>query len=341
MRIMQVITLSSVGGAQRVVSTLANSMCEENEVMVISNSGGVLWGQLDDRVIRFEIPSLCRSISPLSDLRTIFALRKLYKQFKPDIIHLHSSKAGILGRIAFPKEKIVYTVHGFDSIRIAYRHFLPIEKIMKSRAKAIVGVSRYDYLNLKAEGISKNTYIVYNGVDKIGYDSSLKLPFHNTKKNILAISRANPPKNFKLFREIAIKLPQYNFIWIGGMMQNITLPPNLICMGEIVDASKYFTLCDLSILTSNYEGLPMSIIEAMSVGKPIVASNVGGISEIVIDGVTGYAVENSADLFVEKILAILSNDKLYDEMVHNTVKLVGDKLTADIMVQGYLDIYNR
>ncbi len=338
---MQVITLSSVGGAQRVLSTLANSMCGDNEVMVVSTGKGVLWGQLDDRVVKVVIPTLCRSISPLNDLRTIFALRKIYRQFKPDIIHLHSSKVGIIGRIAFPKDKIIYTVHGFDSVRIAYRYYLPIEKLMKNRAKAIVAVSSYDYLNLKAEGICENTSIVYNGVDKIDRDSTIKLPFNNSKKNILVVSRSKPPKNFNLFRDIAMQLPQYNFIWIGSKGTNSSVPENLVCMGEIINASRYFALCDLSILTSDYEGLPMSIIEAMSFGVPVVASNVGGVSEIVIDGITGYTVENCVDLFVKKILLILTNDKLYEEMSHNTVKLVREKLTADIMVREYLDIYNR
>ena len=341
MRILQVITLSSVGGAQRVVSTLANSMCCDNEVMVVSSGDGYMWRELDDRVTKVKIPTLFRDVSTLNDLRTIFALRKIYRKFKPDIIHLHSSKIGILGRIAFPKDKIVYTVHGFDSIRIAYRLFLPLEKVMKSRAKVIVGVSNYDYLNLKAEGIYKNIATVYNGVHKICLDRSIKLPFHNSKRNILSISRSEPPKDFTLFIDIAKKLPQYNFTWIGSQIPTVEYPDNMICMGEVFNASRYFALCDLCILTSMYEGLPMSIVEAMSVGKPVVASNVGGISEIVIDGVTGFTVENCVDTFVEKIQLIMTDDELYAKMAVNSAKLVESKLTADIMINGYLNLYNR
>jgi glycogen synthase len=100
----------------------------------------------------------------VNDVLTLLCFWKLYLQYKPDIIHLHSSKAGILGRLAFPKSKIVYTVHGFDSIRLAYRKFLPLERFLQRRCKAIVGVSHYDENNLKDEHITHNIVCVYNGI---------------------------------------------------------------------------------------------------------------------------------------------------------------------------------
>lgn len=145
MKILQVITLSELGGAQSVVVNLANSLAQEHEVTVVAGTGdGKMWLSLNPFVKHECIPSLQRALSPLNEVKTIWALRKLYRKYKPDIIHLHSSKVGVLGRIAFPKSKIIYTVHGFDSIRIAYRKYLPLEKVLQYQCSAIVGVSNYD-----------------------------------------------------------------------------------------------------------------------------------------------------------------------------------------------------
>ena len=144
MRILQVITLCELGGAQSVVINLANKLSENHEVIVAAGEGdGKMFTMLNDRVKQERLPHLLRALSPKNDMLTIFDMRKLYNKYKPDIIQLHSSKAGMLGRIAFPTKKVVYTVHGFDSIRLAYRKFLPIEMdvmkiiefVMRQKAK--------------------------------------------------------------------------------------------------------------------------------------------------------------------------------------------------------------
>ena len=82
-------------------------------------------------------------------------------------------------------------------------------------------------------------------------------------------------------------------------------------MGNIPNAGMYNSIADLFLLPSNYEGLPMVILEAMSFGKPVVASDVGGISEIVTNDWNGYALRNEASLFAEKIKYILENEEVY------------------------------
>ena len=110
-------------------------------------------------------------------------------------------------------------------------------------------------------------------------------------------------------------------------------------MGNLPNAGAYNQFVDLFILPSNYEGLPMVIIEAMSFGKPIVASNVGGISEIVNDGYNGYALENNASLFVDKIKFILENKSVYESFSINSKNKYTQELTADIMTERYLKLY--
>jgi glycosyltransferase involved in cell wall biosynthesis len=165
MKIFQIVTLSELGGAQSVVANLSNALSKEHEVIVIAGEGdGKMFQLLGENIKTIKLESLRRKISPINELLTIIAFSKLYLKYKPDIIHLHSSKVGILGRLVFPKSKIIYTVHGFDSIRLAYRKFLPIERLLQRRCRAIVAVSHYDEKNLKMERITCNVKCIYNGI---------------------------------------------------------------------------------------------------------------------------------------------------------------------------------
>ena len=196
MKILQVITQSELGGAQTVVVQLANNLSKEHDVVLVAGQGdGKMWDMVDDKVVRESCPHLQRSISLKDDFLAAIELRRLYKKYNPDIIHLHSSKAGTLGRIVFPSKKIVYTVHGFDSIRLAFRKFLPIEKCLQYFCKAVVGVSKYDEMNLISEGIKNNVSTVYNGISVPNCSNiSDREVFNEGKKIILAIARVFPQK---------------------------------------------------------------------------------------------------------------------------------------------------
>jgi glycosyltransferase involved in cell wall biosynthesis len=208
MKILQVITQSELGGAQTVVVQLANNLSKEHQVILVAGQGdGKMWDMVDDKVIRENCPHLQRSISLKNDLLAAIELRKLYNKYKPDIIHLHSSKAGTLGRIVFPLKKTVYTVHGFDSVRLAFRKFLPIERFLQYFCKAVVGVSKYDEKNLLAEGIKNNVSTVYNGISvpdcsQIG-DIEV---FNQNKKVVLTIARVFPQKKKKRLKRTYCRL---------------------------------------------------------------------------------------------------------------------------------------
>ena len=346
MKILQVITQSELGGAQTVVVQLANNLSRDHEVVLAAGQGdGKMWSMVNDQVIKEDCPHLQRSISLKNDLLAAIELRRLYKKYKPDVIHLHSSKAGTLGRIVFPSKKTVYTVHGFDSVRLAFKQFLPIERFLQYFCKAVVGVSKYDEKNLLTEGIKNNVSTVYNGISipDCSQISDIKA-FNQDKKIVLAIARVSPPKKTDLFVDVARLLPQYNFVWIGNQREVTEfgeLPENCYFLGNIPNAGAYCSKADLVMLPSNYEGLPMVILEAMCFAKPVVASDVGGIGEIVRNEVNGYVLENDAHLFSEKIHRILENEELYLKFSQNSFDIFQNELTIDIMVRGYLDIYNR
>lgn len=341
MKILQLITLSELGGAQSVVVNLANSLSKEHKVIVAAGEGdGKMWKGLNENIQKVHIKHLKRTLSPISDFLTLLSFVRLYYKYNPDIIHLHSSKAGMLGRIAFPSKKIIYTVHGFDSIRLAYRKFLPIERFMQYACKAIVGVSHYDENSLRLEGIIHNVHCIYNGIDYIQADKRLSFQLtQKCKKIILCIARLSPPKDSNLFMLVAKLLPDYAFVWIGNQYEVREHPDNVYFLGNIPNAGMYNSIADLFILPSNYEGLPMVILEAMSFGKPVVASNVGGICEIIENGVNGYTVDNTAESFADKIEYILEHEDVYKLFSRNALKRFNADLTVDKMVNAYLNIY--
>lgn len=344
MKILQVITRSELGGAQTVVVQLANRLSDEHDVVLVAGEGdGKMWEMVSPRVTCVRSRYLQRALSPVKDIRAALELRRIYRKHRLDVVHLHSSKAGTLGRLVFPTKKVVYTVHGFDSIRLAFRKFMPVERILQRACSAIVAVSNYDEKNLHNEGIIHNVSTIYNGITTPDSNSVERLNIaNNYKKIVLSIARVNPPKEPKIFIETARLLPQYGFIWIGNQesVEHLgDIPANCHFLGNIVNAGAYCAQADLFMLPSNYEGLPMVIIEAMSCGVPVVASDVGGVSEIVRNDINGYTLPNRAELFAEKIETILSNENLYARMSKNALEIFERELTIDKMVEGYMAVY--
>lgn len=351
MKILHIITNTELGGAQKVCIELCRcAVADGNSVAVASMAGGYLWEQLPESVLQFKLKNMVKSIKPKKDIFVFFELKKFIKQFKPDIIHLHSSKAGVLGRlVAFPHcRKVVYTVHGFDSIRLKYRVFLPLEKILQNFCGAIVGVSDYDNKNLKSEKIIKNVSTVYNGIDEKSIVPSSQFPVKTDKKTVMTIARISPPKKIQMFLEVAEKLPDYQFIWFGGspeysaeeLSSIYKIPENVNLLGDVPSASSYIHFCDLFVLFSNFEGLPMTIIEAMSQKKAVVASNVGGIYELVDDS-NGRLIKNDVDTACKVIKRILDDDNLRTDMAEKSYEKFKRAFTLEKMWAGYKSIYEK
>ncbi|MGI5084575.1 glycosyltransferase [Treponema putidum] len=352
MKILHIITNTELGGAQTVCISLANMASDEkNTVAVASMEGGYLWDNLSSSVIQFKIKNMIKPISLLPDLKCYFELKKVINEFSPDIIHLHSSKAGTLGRLAGFKyrKKIIYTVHGFDSIRLHHRFFLPIERFLQRFCAAIVAVSKYDEKKLYKEKITKNIKMIYNGISLISADS-LK-PFDSSlyKKVIMTIARISRQKRFQSFLSVASdpSMKDYLFVWVGGsadksmdeIKKEYSIPSNVFLLGDYPDASSLLPYCDLFVLFSNYEGLPMTIIEAMAQKKAIVASNVGGIPELV-DVANGALIKTDDDA-VKAISNILQDDNKKAKMEKASFKKFSKFFTLDIMWENYRNLYKE
>ncbi|MFV0468775.1 MAG: glycosyltransferase [Dysgonomonas sp.] len=352
MKIFQVITVSEYGGAQSVVASILEEFGKDtnNQLYVLYGGEGEAWQQLGPHIKRLRLCKHRKQIS-LQDLFLLFRLYYYRLKYRPDIVHLHSSKMGLLGRIAFNKKSIVYTVHGFDSIRKAFRKYLILEKLFKNRAASIVAVSKYDVDCLNEEGIHSNVKMIYNGLQDYSkkelVTEGLELPIQSQleairieyQKVIMCISRISKQKKFDLFLEISDKMPQNAFVWIGNKDKVDDLSSNVYCLGECHSAHRCLNYADIFILPSNYEGMPVSVIEALSYGKPVVASAVGGLTEM-LDGKNGFAVKNDASSFADGINYTLSSDAVYAAMSANARKAYLGNFTIEKMISGYKEIYD-
>lgn len=355
MKIFQIITVSEYGGAQSVVANLLSEMNkdEDKQLFVLSGGNGEAWSHLDKRIKKIKLENHRKKIS-WRDLILLIKLLYYRIKYNPDIVHLHSSKIGILGRIIFPKRKVIYTMHGFDSVRKAYSKFTIIEQMVKNRAAYIVPVSQYDAICLAEVGIKRNLKVIYNGQQDY-YLTDTKSNTNNLPpelieklsltrklypKIVMCIARISPQKKFDLFIKIAEKMPQYAFVWIGNKDEMHGLPANVFCLGEYHSAHQCLSFSDVFILPTNYEGLPISIIEALEYGKPVVASAVGGITEM-LDGENGFAVENNVDLFQDKINYILQSEQTYSAMSAKARQSYLHNYTIDKMISEYKILYSN
>lgn len=350
MKILHIISDTVLGGAQKVLIDLANSASiDGNDVAVAAMQGGYLWEQLNPAVKQFPLKNMLKKIN-LKDFFVLGELKKIRKEFKPDIIHLHTTKPGVLGRIAFKKDKnhIVYTIHGFDVVRTEHRKFLPVEKFFQKYTGATVPVSKYDEKNLIGEKITKNLHTIYNGIDENLIKKAKNFPIKiKESKIILTIARISPQKKFDMFLEVAKEFQSKDtaFIWIGGstektieqIKKEYNVPQNVYLLGDVPNASDYINLCDIFVLFSNFEGLPMSIIEAMCQKKAVVASNVGGICELV-DSSNGALIHSNEEA-VKEISNLLSDKNLLAQKNAASYEKYLKNFTLNEMWKNYKKLY--
>jgi glycosyltransferase involved in cell wall biosynthesis len=341
MKILYVITLANFGGAQNIVKDIANHLCADDDIIIATGEEGPMLKAIDDHVKKIVLKHLGRSIHPLKDIRAFFELRKLYRKEKPDLVHLFSSKGLVLGSLVFPSKRIIWSINGFDSLRKKYRKFLFILKLVKNRNRAICVESKYDEQNMIKEGFAKdNMYVIRNGADPCQVVPDVAINgTEKYRKVVMNIARIAPQKRFESFVEIAKMLPQYAFVWIGADKDYNNLPPNLFCLKGESNAKRYLQLADIFVLPTNYEGIPLAIVEALSYSKPVVASDVGGISEIVLNGQNGYVLKNDNQLFVHKIKYILENEATYQQFSKKSLEIFQSKLTKKVALAGYKKVY--
>lgn len=333
MKILYCITSASWGGAQlHVLELCADQLKRGNEVIfIVGNEGPLL-----DKVKKLKglkiifLPSLVREINPINDMKAIIELRKIIKKESPDIVHLHSSKAGVVGRIAAiglrKRVKVIFTVHGWaftDGVSSTLKKHLyrKIEKSVARFTDLFICVSNYDAKIGKRDGVlnnKSNVVVIHNG-SPLPQQNAVNYSIHSPIRLVM-IARFSHQKDQKTLINAVAKLPKsdYRLTFVGDgetlntnkkIVSNLNLNKNIKFVGFKDDVSKELIENDVYILSTHYEGLPISIIEAMSYGLPILATDVGGNSEMVINNINGFLFSSEEQL-VDKLKYIIKNKNL-------------------------------
>lgn len=303
----------------------------------------------DDSVKFVKVENFTRSINPIKDIKAFFEVKKIIKQENPNIIHLHSSKAGFIGRFATngKKIKMLYNPHGFsflmqNSSKLKRIIYWIIEKIVAMRKCTIVGCSEGEYK--EALKLTSNSICINNGVDveklekEINQFIEKKVDFNNLK--ICTSGRIGFQKNPELFNKIAVDFPNIQFTWIGeGELQDKLTSKNIIITGWKTreEVLNLVNDNDIFLLTSLWEGLPISLLEAMYLKKCCIVTNCIGNRDVIKNGQNGFIINN--DNYKEIIYNL--NEIIYDKVSQNAKQDVINVFCTRKMVQEYKKEYYR
>jgi glycosyltransferase involved in cell wall biosynthesis len=304
----------------------------------------------DERVHLIRVRNFERSIDPRHDIGAFVELRKIADKVKPDLIHLHSSEAGVLGRWAFDGKKIplFYTPHGYSFLMSNYNatkrlSYKMVEKLSAIRRCTTISCSEGEHKETLS--LTKNARFVNNGInveemqrmmDSIG-------SCENEEFTVFTLGRICYQKNPGLFNEIAEKLPDVRFVWIGdGELRDMITAPNIEVTGWMnrEEALRRSMASDVFVLTSLWEGLPMSLLESMYMEKLCLVNDVIGSRDVIRTGVNGYVCRN-ADEFVSAIRAILKDPEKAAKMTAQARTDIIEKYNTRVMAEKYREIYEE
>lgn len=303
-----IVTLAEAGGAQTFAATLVAGLRERYEIDVAAHGPE---GALVDACAALEVPfhhvrHLVRDPHPYHDAAAVRELRLLARELGPGIVQINSSKAGVLARAALAGlgAKTVFTAHGWAfSGRggVAGAAYATAERAVAPLSDAIVCVSNHDFQLARERGIAprRGLHVIHNGVD-----APADLPGQRPPGSRLVLgctARLAPPKDLITLLDALVQphCERWDLRVFGdgpdreaierhrdarGLGERVTL------LGNRDDIAAQLSDCDAFALISDWEGLPYSILEAMAAGLPVLATEVGGIPDLVVPGVTGELV---------------------------------------------------
>jgi len=364
-RVLHAITLLELGGAQRnTLDTVTLLDRSRFEVGLACGVGAELYGEaqaLAD-VRLFSLPHLAREVRPLTDLAALGELRAAIRAFRPDVVHTHSSKAGVLGRIAAHSERIpvvVHTIHGFgfgphQSAPVRWA-FLAAERWVARWTDHFVAVSRRNleegvrlglfdaaHASVIRSGIVLDAFRKHTGGEAVRRE--LGIPA--AAPVVLQVACFKPQKAPERFvaaaAHLAGRFPDAHFVLVGdgelrpaldaarrraGLEGRLHLPGWRRDVPALLDAATVVTL------TSRFEGLPRALVEALAANVPVVAMAVDGVEEVVREGVDGFLVrEGDIGALTERVSSLLADPGLRAAMAARAGEGL-DQFDRDAMVR--------
>jgi len=383
MRIIHIITRLIFGGAQEnTVRSCEHQLARGHDVTLVHGPIYGPEGSLADRAATCGAtvvvePSMRRAILPWHDWRCYHALRRLIRQIKPDIVHTHSSKAGILGRAAAWAEGVpgvIHTVHGlpfhdgqFVPVRRAY---MAAERFAARRCHRIIGVTDAMIDAFKANDIGRDEQfdVVPSGVDVAFFEGVASQPgLRDRVRDELQIPRDAPLVGMigRLDRlkgqddlldiapRLGAELPAARVVFVGDGWHAAHLRARVEAEGlskmviftGFVDQQRLAELAsafDVSVLPSHQEGQPRTLIQSLLCGCPIVGYDVGGIPEICIESKTGRVVPTrDRDALLDAIVWTLTHRDEAQQLAEAGRNHVREKFDQSRMLQKLDRIYEE
>lgn len=380
MHICHVITRLIIGGAQENTLLTCEGLHERGyRVTLISGPTRGPEGSLVDRARAggyefIELPELIRAVNPWMDARARRYLAMEFQRLRPDVVHTHSSKAGILGRFAARDARvrhIVHTIHGMSFNRTQPRFtrwlYAQLERMAARRTHAIVTVADAMVQQSLAAGVGRlEQYLtIYSGMDVA--------PFTPTRFDRAAIRRAwgVPDEAIvvgtcaRLFRRkgyeqlipimaaAVARNPRLHFVWIGDGAQRTEYEAELVQRGlrerttltgllPPSEVPSQLAGCDIVAHTSQWEGLPRVVVQALLLEIPVVAFDIDGTPEVVHDGHTGHIVPlNDEAAFVNALCALANAPDIRAAMGRAGRQLCSERFDWRQMVEQLERLYLR
>ena len=344
------------GGGPKHVDLLINNLSSDMEIFLACPKDKPyynMWSESKKIKDIFILPHRKFSVKKL------LGLNKFIKDNDIEIVHSHGKGAGIYSRILKilnPRLKIVHTLHG---VHIGEYGFLKksayifLERFLTLFTDKFINVSKSENsvcLKLKLFKKSKSE-VVYNGIKALLKDDNAKIKFDlSGKKVVTIISRFEYQKNMGLAYEIAKNFKDNSnivFLWLGDGNDRAKFESmaqkdgaNIIFTGFTDEVPAYLSATDIYLSTSRWEGLPYALIEAQSLGIPIVATNVVGNNEVVENGKSGFLFE-SAQQACRDIEILLNDEQIYGKMQAEALLNFKDKFNIGAMIRKVEKIYEQ
>jgi glycosyltransferase involved in cell wall biosynthesis len=339
-RIMQIIARMNVGGPAVLVADLMRNLDPDRFTTILvtgycdANESDYL-DEIARDVSAVRITGLGRSVSPLRDLNAFFLLIKEIRSFKPDVIHTHTAKAGVLGRlaglIARPQAKRVHTFHGHllqgyfnrnkTSLVVALEKLLGLTTF---KFVAIGNVVKNDLVQAGI-GIESKFEVIYPGLQDLDIypqaDARSVLGLDLRKKYVVFVGRLTAIKRPDRLIELARYLKStHPSSWLliagaGEMLDPLSAEASkeelpITFMGWRKDIGVILSASDIAVLCSDNEGIPLTLIQASQAGLPIVSTDVGSVRDIVINGATGFLTKVTSEGLIQGVSTLLQDPEL-------------------------------
>ena len=363
MKIVQIITqMDTIGGAQIHVRDLSVGLANSgHKVYLVAGGTKNIHSVVEENNVDvIYSQSLIRKLNIRSDIKAIIEIRKILIEIQPDLVATHSSKAGIVGRIAGWTLRIptVFTAHGWsftDGVPAQRKRIYKIfEKIIGRISDGVITVSEYDReLAIKHKVLPKNkVHTIHNGVHDLPVNK--KLFFSEEPPTIIMVARfAAPKRQLQLLTALnQLRHIQWEMSFAGDgpllqeaeeFVERENLSDRVDFLGNRDDITELLHKSSIFVLLSDWEGLPLSILEAMRCGLPILASDVGGVKEAIIQSENGYLIpKNDFNELLNKLNFMLTSPPAVRlKMGDRSRKLYEENFTYEKMYKETLAYYTK